>query len=80
MLWTLSYIDKCVFSDLADVTPGVADGMATVVIVVYFNLSSGVFNRPPSHTCGRWYLPKFFLRDRLLVLMYIDSFIVLVRV
>ena len=35
--------------------------------------------RTSSHTCGRWYLPIFLLRDGLLTLMNIDSFINLER-
>ena len=32
-----------------------------------------------SHTCGRWYLPMFLLKDELLIFMDIDSFMVLAR-
>ena len=46
---------------------------------IYFNLSSRVLNRTSSHTCGRWYLPMFLLRDGLLTLIYFDGFMVLVR-
>ena len=35
--------------------------------------------RTSSHTCGRWYLPIFLLRDGLLTLMNIDSLINLER-
>ena len=46
--------------------------------VNYFNFSSEVLNRTSSHTCGRWYLPTFLLRDGSLTLMYRASFIVLI--
>ena len=36
MLWPLSYVNRCVFSNLAEVMEDVADGMATVVRAVYF--------------------------------------------
>ena len=55
----------------------VVDGKTTKVN--YFNLSSGVLNRTSSHTCGRWYLPIFLLRDGSLTLMYRVSLIVLIR-
>ena len=55
----------------------VVDGKTTRVN--YFNLSSGVLNRTSSHTCGRWYLPMFLLRDGSLTLMYRASFIILIR-
>ena len=45
----------------------------------YFNFSSMLMIRTSSHTCGRWYLPMFLLRDGLLTLMNIDSFINLER-
>ena len=35
--------------------------------------------RTSSHTCGRWYLPIFLLRDGLLTLMYTASLISLIR-
>ena len=35
--------------------------------------------RTSSHTCGRWYLPMFLLRDGLLTLINIDSLINLER-
>ena len=37
---------------------------------VYFNLNFGMLNRTSSHTCDRWYLSKFLLRNGLLTLMY----------
>ena len=43
-----------VLINLADVIPVVADGLTTVVRVVYFNLTSWVLNRTLSHKCGRW--------------------------
>ena len=46
---------------------------------VYFNLSSGMLNRTSSYACDRWYFPVFLLRDGLLILMYIDPFMKLVR-
>ena len=55
----------------------VVDGKTTRVNS--FNLSSGVLNRTSSHTCGRWYLPMFLLRDGSLTLMYRASFIILIR-
>ena len=55
----------------------VVDGKTTRVN--YFNLSCGVLNRTSSHTCGRWYLPIFLLRDGSLTLMYRASLIVLIR-
>ena len=62
MLWLLVMLKGrkmlCV-EQLADVTPDVADGMATVVRVDYFCLSSGVSNKMSSHICGRGYLPKY---------------------
>ena len=49
MSWPLSYVDRrCVLSSLSDIMPGVADGMATLLRVVYFNLSSGVLKKPHS--------------------------------
>ena len=41
----------------------------------YVIFSSGMSNRTSSHICGRWYLPKFLLRDGSLALMYIASYI-----
>ena len=80
MLWPLSYNDRCyVLSNLVDVMPGVADEMATAVRIDYFHLSSWVLNRTSPDMCDRWCLPIFLLRDGLLTLKYIDSFIVLVR-
>ena len=45
----------------------------------YFNFSSVLLIRTSSQTCDRWYLPMFLLRDGLLTLMNIDSFISLER-
>ena len=45
----------------------------------YVIFSSGMSNRTSSHICGRWYLPTFLLRDGSLALMYIASFIALLR-
>ena len=60
-------VDRCsVLSILADVVPRVANGMATVIQV--FILSSGVLNITLSHTCDRWYLPIYLLRDGFLPL------------
>ena len=56
----------------ADVIAFVADGITTGS---YLSLSSMLFIRTSSHTCGRWYLPMFLFRDELLTLMNIDSFI-----
>ena len=36
-------------------------------------------NRTSSHICGRWYLPTFLFRDGSFVLMYMASFIALLR-
>ena len=55
----------------------VADGIATGSD--YFSLSSGVLSRTSSLMCGRWYLPMFLLRDGLLTLVNIASFIHLLR-
>ena len=50
MLWPHSYVDKCcLLSNLVDVMPGVAGGMATVVRVKNFNLSSGVLHNISYH-------------------------------
>ena len=51
-----------------------ADVIATRVWS-YFNFSSVMLFRTSSHTCGRWYLPIFLLRDGLFTLMYIASLI-----
>ena len=59
---------------LADAMPGVTDGMATVVKVDCFNLSSGMLNRISSHVCA-----NVLIEGWILTLMYIDSFIVLVQ-
>ena len=56
----------------ADVIAFVVDGITTGS---YLSLSSMLFIRTSSHTCGRWYLPMFLFRDGLLTLMNIDSFI-----
>ena len=45
----------------------------------YVIFSSGMPNRTSSYICGRWYLPTFLLRDGSLALMYIASFIGLLR-
>ena len=45
----------------------------------YVIFSSGILNRTSSHICGRWYLPTFLLRDGSLALMYITSFMALLR-
>ena len=37
--------------------------------VIYFNFSSGMLFRTPSHMWGRWYLPIFLLRDGLFTLI-----------
>ena len=55
----------------------VADVIATRVWY-YFNFSSVMLFRTSSHTCGRWYLPIFLLRDGLFTLMYIASLISLI--
>ena len=57
----------------------VADVMATRVLS-YFSFSSVMLFRTSSHTCGRWYLPIFLLRDGLFTLMYIASLISLIKV
>ena len=44
-----------------------------------FILSFEMLNRTSSHMWGRWYLPIFLFRVGLLTLMYIDSFISLIR-
>ena len=49
------------------------------VFMFYFNLSSVMLFRTSSHIWGRWYLPMFLFRDGLLTLMYIASFISLMR-
>ena len=46
---------------------------------IYFILNSEMLNRASSHMWGIWYLPIFLFRDGLLTLMYIDSFIFLMR-
>ena len=48
-------------------------------IFFYFILSSEVLNRTSSHMWSRWYLPLFLFRDGFLTLMYIASFISLMR-
>ena len=60
----------------AEVIAFVTDVIATGS---YFSFSSMLLIRTSSHTCGRWYLPMFLLRDGLLTLMNIDSFISLER-
>ena len=45
----------------------------------YVIFSSGMLNRTSSHICGRWYLPTFLLRDGSLALMYIASFMALLK-
>ena len=45
----------------------------------YLSFSSVLLIRTSSHIWGRWYLPMFLLRDGLLTLMNIDSFISLGR-
>ena len=45
----------------------------------YVIFSSGMLSRTSSHICGRWYLPTFLLRDRSLALMYIASFMAVLR-
>ena len=54
----------------------VADGIATVPMLFF---SSGMLNRTSSHMCGRWYLPTFLFRDGSLSLMYMASFMALIR-
>ena len=44
-----------------------------------FIWSSGVFIRTASHMSGKLYLEVFLLRGSLLTLIYLDSFIVLVK-
>ena len=44
----------------ADVIAFVADGITTGS---YLSLSSMLFIRTSSHTCGRWYVPMFLFRD-----------------
>ena len=60
----------------ADVIGFVVDVLTTGC---YLSLSSMLFIRTSSYTCGRWYLPMFLFRDGLLTLMNIDSFISLER-
>ena len=60
----------------ADVIAFVAGVIATGS---YFSLIFMLLIRTSSHTCGRWYLPMFLLRDGLLTLMNIDSSISLER-
>ena len=45
----------------------------------YVIFSSGMLNRTSSNICGRWYLRTFLLRDGSLALMYIASFMALLR-
>ena len=45
----------------------------------YVMFSSGMLNRTSSHICGRWYLPTFLLRDGSLALIYMASFMALLR-
>ena len=67
----------CVYRlEKADVIAYVADVIATGS---YLSLSSMLLIRTSSHTCGRWYLPMFLLRDGLLTLINIDSLINLER-
>ena len=54
----------------ADVIAFVAGVIATGS---YFSLSSMLLIRTSSHTCGRWYLPMFLLRDGLLIKQIIDK-------
>ena len=49
------------------------------VLVIYFCLSSVMLFRTSSHMWGSWYLPMFLFRDGLLILMYIASFISLMK-
>ena len=42
-------------------------------------LSPQVLNRTSSHMWGRWHMPLFLFRDRLLTLVYIASFVSLMR-
>ena len=49
----------------ADVIAFVVDGITTGS---YLSLSSMLFIRTASHTCGRWYLPMFLFRDGLMFL------------
>ena len=48
-------------------------------ILFYFIFSSELLNRTSCHICGRWFLPTFLFRNGLLTLMYIDSFMNLMR-
>ena len=48
-------------------------------VSIYFEFSSEMLSKTPSHICGRWYLPIFLFRDGLLTLMYRASFMVLMR-
>ena len=64
------------FEYKADVMAFVVDGITTGS---YLSLSSMLFIRTSSHTCGRWYFYMFLFRDGLLTLMNIDSFISLER-
>ena len=67
----------CVYRlEEADVIAFVADVIATGS---YLSFSSMLLIRTSSHTCCRWYLPMFLLRDGLLTLMNIDSFINLLQ-
>ena len=47
--------------------------------IIYFILSSEMLNRISSYMWSRWYLPMFLLRDGLLTLVYIASFMSLMR-
>ena len=45
----------------------------------YFNFSSKMLNRTSCHMYGRWYLPRFLLRDGLLTPIYKVHLMVLIR-
>ena len=52
---------------------------SSFICIFYFIFSSELLSRTSSQTGGRWYLPTVLFRDGLLTLMYIDSFMNLMR-
>ena len=57
----------------------VAHGNTGVRLEVFQSLRSGVLNKTSSHTCGSQYFPMFLSSDGSLTLVYIASFVALVR-
>ena len=61
---------------MVDVIAFVAEPLGQLFYII---LSSEMLNRTSSHIWGRWYLHLFLFRDGLVTLMYIASFIGLMR-